>query len=345
MTAIVATADPVRLIQEALRGDIVPVLRRELPLLAELGLDAAYEVVMNDPGLAHAGFRLFRSKPELFSTVVVDAASRPVVDDAQGLKCGRTLAEAVALIVQAVGRRYFRRKLGGPNTVALAPARQAGLPATVLRRIGLAKPPPPPPIKRVTGAGDILFSALRPFLRYDWQTALIPHYAPLPPSVVAAMGPSLLKVREPCELRAVAAGTPLLLGGANGLFEDGGALIESEMLWRVANQMDLGRLFEGGDRARLRRAVAQISRTRREMVACLMPTLGDDIRLFVTFLFVAYAEMGEDEYRRVFSIVGATRWVVDKLAEKLKKAGTLPPPGLEDMRTFFARVVMEPARV
>jgi hypothetical protein len=339
MTALAVAADPVRLIQNALRGEVIEVLRRELPLLAALDRATAYEVVMNDPGLAHAGFRLFRTRPQLFSTVVVDAASRPVVDDAHGLKCGRTLADAVALIVQAVGRRYFRRKLGGPKTVALAPSRKVGLPITVLRRIGLAKPASPAPVKRVTGAGDVLYSALRPFLRFDWQMPLIPHYAPLPPSVITAMGHTLLKVREPSELRAAAAGTPLLLGGAKALFSDGGDLIDSELLWRVANQMDLVRLFAGNDRALMRRAIAQISRTRREMVDCLMPTLGGDIRLFVTFLFVAYVEMGEDEYRRVFSIVGATRWVVDKLAEALTKAGTPPAPSLDDMRQFCGKVL------
>lgn len=339
---------PTQQIADALKGDLVSVFQAEIEPLRGVTTEAAYEAAMNDPTILHDCFRLFRSRPELFSGHVVDAARQPVVRDDATLSCGRTLGEAVTLIVQASARRYFRRKLGATKRVKLLPKRRPGLLVRMSRALGLSAPPPPT-FRKVVGAGDRLFGMIREHLRFDWQAGLIPHYAPLAPEMVAQLGPRLLDIREPSELRALAsreerAGLaegrpPLLLDKAQRLIKPSGDTLDSDLLYKVCSQMDLARLFPDRDAGKLRRAIAQVAGTAPEALTHIMPVLGGDLRLFVSFFFVAYVTLGEDEYRSVFGIGGATQWMAKRYADRLAQLGGLPPPAFEDIRTVFGEIL------
>lgn len=343
-----AQSKPTEQIVEALKSDLIIVFQQEIPALSKLERNAAYEAVMNDPALLDACFRLFRNKPELFTGHVVDDQRQPVTSDDGALLCGRTLGEAVTLIVQASARRYFRRKLGATKRVAGPPKVRPGLMQRVGMALGVAAPPPPT-FRKVVGAGDKLFTVIREHLLFDWQAALIPHYAPLAPEMVTQLGPRLLDIREPSELRALASREervgmaegkpPLLLDNAKRLIKPSGDTLDSDLLYKVCSQMDLMRLFPGRDAGKLRRAIAQVAGTTPEALEQLMPVLGGDLRLFVSFLFVAYVELGEDDYRATFGIGGATGWMVKRYADRLAQLGGLPPPAFEAIRDTFEAVV------
>src|SRR5208283_5122059 len=99
-----------------LRTEVVDILRREMVALRPLGRTAAYDAIMNQPTMLDGCLRLFRSQPQLFAAVVVDAGRQPVTADDRLLRCGRTLAEVVALVVRAAARRVFRARLSpGPG--------------------------------------------------------------------------------------------------------------------------------------------------------------------------------------------------------------------------------------
>ena len=341
-------AKPTEQIAEALRGDLLAVLQQEIEALGKLSRAGAYEAVMNDPALLDSCFRLFRARPELFAGHVVDAGRQPVTSDDGMLTCGRTLGEAVALVVQASARRYFRRKLGASKRVATPPRRQPNVLARMGMALGLVARPKPV-FRKVVGAGDRLFGAIRDYLCFDWQAALIPHYAPLAPEMVTQLGRRILDIREPSELRALAsreerAGLadgrpPLLLDNAKRLIKPSGDTLDSDLLYKVCSQMDLARLFPGRDAGKLRRAIAQVAGTAPEALEQVMPVLGGDLRLFVSFFFVAYVTLGEDEYRAIFGIGGSTAWMVKRYADRLAQLGGLPPPTFDDIRTTFDNVL------
>lgn len=343
-----AEPKPTELIADALKGDLLSVFQRELPALSKMDRTVAYDAVMNDPEILSACFALLRARPELFAQHVYDADHQPVVSDDGMLSCGRTLGEAVSLVVQASARRYFRRKLGATKQVATAPKKKPNMLSRLGIAIGLVTPPKPT-FRKVVGMGDRLFAAIREHLRFDWQAALIPHYAPLAPEMVTQLGVRLLDIREPSELRALAsreerAGLadgrpPLLLDNAKRLIKPSGDTLDSDLLYKVCSQMDLARLFPSRDAAKLRRAIAQVAGTAPEALEQVMPVLGGDLRLFVCFFFVAYVTLGEDDYRAAFGIGGATAWMVKRYADRLAQLGGLPPPAFDQIRETFEQVL------
>jgi hypothetical protein len=158
---------------------------------------------MDNPRLVEACFKLFRSQHNRFQAVVTQPDGQPAAADADLLSCGRTLGEAISLVVRAVARRYFHtfdRTYAPRSTPDPRPQRLSGW-ATLLAALGLRAPPRVPPNK--ARRAEDLFRALREFLIYEWQVPLIPLYAPLPVSVVAAVGPLLLLLREPEQIEAL----------------------------------------------------------------------------------------------------------------------------------------------
>lgn len=339
---------PTELIADALKGEMIAIFQREIEALGKLDRTAAYDAAMNDPELLAACLQLFRARPELFTAHVIDAQRQPVTSDDGMLLCGRSLGDAVGLVVQASARRYFRRKLGGTKRV-IAPSKvKPGLLERLCVAVGLLEPRKPT-FRKVIGMGDRLFGAIRDYLRFDWQAALIPHYAPLAPEMVTALGARLLDIREPSELRALAsreerAGLaegkpPLLMDNAKRLIKSSGDTLDSDLLYKVCSQMDLARLFPNRDAAKLRRAIAQVAGTAPEALEQLMPVLGSDLRLFVSFFFIAYVTLGEDDYRAAFGIGGSTQWMVKRYADRLAQLGGLPPPAFDDIRQTFGDII------
>lgn len=340
-----SNADPgIEAIRVALEGPVIGVLRQEMLTLRGLPRNAAYDKVMNDPKLLDQCMRLFRTRPELFSDVVKDRESRPVTADHDVLTCGRTLAEAMALVVRASARRYFRAKLDFRSRFQPPPPKMS-----LLRRTGVAlglasRPVVPKPIKSHSRS-EALYQAIREYLRFDWQVLLIPHYTPMSPSLVSDLGSRLLDIREAAELQALAAPgnlpadgrPPLLLDGAQRMLVSGKDTIDADVLWRVVQQMDLGRLFPKPDPNLLRRAVAQISTTHVDVIRSLLPVLGGEIRRFTAFLVIAYTTLGEQRFKQSFCQIGLVH-AARSLAERLKKA-EIPSPCLDDMKRVYSAVL------
>ncbi len=76
----------------------------------------------------------------------------------------------------------------------------------------------------------------------------------------------------------------------------------------------------------------------------LIPILGEDVRRFVSFLFVAYKNLGRINFRNVFSETGATQWMAKVYADRLSKLPGLPPPGFDEMTEVFSLIVSSPTK-
>jgi hypothetical protein len=332
--------DPVR---SKLRTEVIEILRREISILTPLTRETAYDTVLDQPTILAECFALFRAKTDLFADLLVDAKGQASTSDDAPLSCGRSVADIIALLVRASARRHFRTNL--------APARPAAPrrpPAkSTMRRLaewlGLIRPPPRPPArKRQPSRADLLYDAIKTYLRFDWQAALIPHYAQLRPQTVAALGPRLMDIREATELKVLAESPdkngqvdllPLLFDEATRLLVPGGRAIDPKILEKVIAQMDLGRLFPGRNPTQMRHAFAQVAATDPDVLAALMPILGSDIRRFTTFLVVAHNSLGGPRFRQFF----VNKNNPDKLKGWLARLAKtdLPPPRLDDMRATY----------
>lgn len=348
----VPTFDPLAQIETALKTDVVDILRGWFDRLAGMDRNTAYEAVMNEPEILHDAFSLLRREPQLFAAAMVDEHGHAVeARDEQRLRCGETLGHIKTLVLRAAARRHFRRKLGGPRTVLVKQAHQANPVLRLLQSAGLVHPPPPRR-RRVSGRGDSLYQAMRDYLVFDWQARLIPHYVQFSPDTIADLGASLLDIREPAELRALAGDEsraalsqrrrPLFLGTAQQLIRSNGDSIDPELLWKLWEQMGMNRLFDDADATEARKIIAEISATSKMAIGLLIPILGEDVRRFVTFLFIAYKKLGRIDYRNVFSDTGATQWMAKVFADRLSKLPGLPPPGFEEMCEVFTQVVSAP---
>ncbi len=336
-----ASTDPgIEAVRGALESSVIDVFRREIAELRALPRPAAYDAVMNDPRLLDQCLRLFRARPDLFRETVTDGERRPVTADNQVLSCGRTLAEAVALVVRASARRYFRARLDFRSRFK-PPVVKTPLLKRLAIALHLASPPVVKRTPKAPSRAEALYQAIRDHLQFDWQVLLIPHYAPMAPALVAHLGPRLLEIREAAELQALAAPgaaprdgrPPLLLDDTKRLLVPGRDTIDAEILWRVVQQMDLARLFPKTEVNRIRRAVAQVSAADAEVVRALLPVLGGDIRRFAAFMMVAYTMLGEQRFKQSFCHDGQV-YAAQKLAERLA-AMPVPPPSLEEMRKVY----------
>jgi len=350
----VPTFDPLAQIENALKTDVVDILRGWFDRLAGLDRNAAYEAVMNEPEILHDAFTLLRRQPQLFATAIVDERGQSVdAHDDQRLRCGETLGHIKTLVLRAAARRHFRRKLGGPRTILVKPTHQPNPFLRVMEQIGLAHPAPPRR-RRVSGKGDSLYQAMRDYLVFDWQARLIPHYVQFAPETIADLGATLFDIREPAELHALAGDEnraalsqrrrPLFLGTAQQLIRPNSDAIDAELLWKLWEQMGMSRLFAQADATEARKIIAEISATSKMAINLLIPILGEDVRRFATFLFVAYRDLGRIDYRNVFSDTGATQWMAKVFADRLSKLPGLPPPSFEEMCEVFEQIVSTPSK-
>lgn len=320
-------AQPVETVRTVLRRDIADILRENLPALAMVPRDKAYDVIMDDPNLLHQGFQLLRTRPELFKNVVITPQRAFPTADGDTLWCGRTLADVIALVVRACARRYFKKRLSGPKPKPL-PMPQVGFFHGIAISLGLAQAPQRPKRKAWPSPAEKLFDALRDVLLYDWQVPLIPAYAALSPQLVTKLGAKLLDYRDPLKLQVLAdhsvesamadGKVPLLLDNAKRLMTGNSDTINAEVLWSVCQKMRMAALFPGYDLAEMRKAVSLVAATSPAALKHLMPVLGDDIRRFTLYLFTAYGKLGPVRYRQVLGANGQT-WVVEGMARRVTK--------------------------
>jgi len=120
--------------------------------------------------------------------------SQPVANDDEPLSCGRTLAQVVALVVQAVAKRHFRAKM----SLRRRPLSSVAEPTLMDKVTRLFSTPAPPKMveRKVQSPGDKLFRAMRDYLLFEWQLRLIPHYVGLTVPLVETLGARLLEFTE-----------------------------------------------------------------------------------------------------------------------------------------------------
>jgi hypothetical protein len=192
--AYAVTMTPVDQINVALKSSVIDTLRLFIPNLAPYSNEEAFNVILNSPEMTQRSFRAFRDHPDAFADVLRGPENQQVSRDDQMLSCGRTLAQVVALVVQAVAKRYFRAKLSTRrrNVATIA---EPGLIEKVTQLFSAPKAPRTV-VHEVPGQGDRLFQAMRDNLRFEWQLKLIPHYVGLPVPLVQALGSRLLEFKE-----------------------------------------------------------------------------------------------------------------------------------------------------
>ena len=305
-------------VRSALKTEVIAVLQSVIDVLRNLPPDQAYNHVMNNPAILDACFRLYRGRPEMFSKVVVDGNGALVTQDHVVLRCGRSLGDSIALIVRAASKRYFRAN------AEQVPGYESAKPKL---------------------AADALYDAMSEYLRYEWQCNLIPVYVRLPLTLVKTLGDKLLDFHEPCEITGMTENPeppgsrrpPLLMDKAARLMSFGTNTLDPEVLWKVARQMNLARLFPDQDFKAVEVAVSHIAMSTPEALGLLMPLLGNDLRRFTVFLFVVYANAGPQRFKSLFHTGGQT-YVIRRWMGRLKEQ-PMPRRTLASMQKIFGNVV------
>jgi hypothetical protein len=304
-------------IRDVLKTKVVDVLRVNLPQLSGVPQQVAYDRIMDTPPLLDDCFKLMRSQPVLFESVLVSPERTLVTRDEDKLWCGRTLGEVVALVVRASARRYFRSNL--PHAHAAVAVHEAERTRhhwmhRAAVHLGLKAPPKAAPRHQAVqlSRADKLYQTMRDLLRFDWQVGLIPHYAAIEPAVVSKLGERLLTFRSAEPLQILAAEgmpggmLPILLDDAKRLLApDGG--FDPEALWLAVDKLALPAAHPDMDRSAWRRTLAHVSTTPPVSAQMLVPALGEDLRRITVFLTAAYRKLGMQDYKRVFGSDDAVR--------------------------------------
>lgn len=185
-----------RRIKDTLSGPIMARMTQLVPELAWLPRGRELEATLRDCDLLDRCFRAFRRRRAAFRTALLDAAGRPVDNDDTPLACGRSINQAVAMIVRSAAKRHFRIRLDGPralNAARLAPPSDSGLGAMRAWMSGAAAARRRPAEK---SPADRLYDAVRRHLLHDWQVPIIPQYARLTPEEARRLGARLLQFRD-----------------------------------------------------------------------------------------------------------------------------------------------------
>jgi hypothetical protein len=180
-------------INAALKGSVIDCLRQFIPSLCAYTNEEAFNLILSSPEMTQRSFRAFRDHPDAFAGVMRTMDDQPVTRDDETLSCGRTLAQVVSLVVQAVAKRYFRAKLSIRRTTPTA-AREPSFADKISRF--LTGTPTAQTTRRRQSHGDRLFLAMRDYLLFEWQLRLIPHYVGLPVPLIQALGARLLEFKE-----------------------------------------------------------------------------------------------------------------------------------------------------
>lgn len=366
----------VRRVNESLQGPVAEILAQFVPELRRLPAGKVYERTLDDIGLLQRCFTAFRGQRDAFRAVLVDAEQRPVNDDNALLSCGRTLEQVVAMIVRTAAKRYFRRKLGlsGHHSLHEEHLRQ-DIPAKgVVHRIASALAPAAATAPRrpathaapVRSKADELYDAIKEHLLHEWQVPLVPTYADMSPSLARALGPKLLDLRTPEDLRRVvddpdeaaklfeipaeeAAANPLPLAEASAGRRDERARL-SDVLTpdgrRLRTEAFGAALLRPEVRAQLSIAPAgpRLTETLRGVggmsAKLLVAELGLRVEQLAVILLVAHETVGQEVFNRIFGQPGEVELVM-RVTQKARMAGLGQRSSLGDcaafVRALFAR--------
>ncbi|CAA7623212.1 hypothetical protein [Magnetospirillum sp. SS-4] len=193
---------------QTLTGPVLDVLTAMVPELAVLPRRTALEAVLNDLPLLHRCCLAFRANRTRFRSVLVDGRGLPVSNDNTPLACGRTVNQAVAMIVRSAAKRYFRLRRGGPSSMSatarsrLAPPPAVGFGGMLRWLMGRSEAIATAGPAASRSEADQLYDAIRRYLLHDWQVPIIPQYARMIPSEVRGLGARILDFRDAGDLAA-----------------------------------------------------------------------------------------------------------------------------------------------
>jgi hypothetical protein len=295
-----AVRPPVERINHVLRGEVIDIYLKHVPAFKGMDRAKVYDMVMSNAALAAECYSIFTNRPDLFKHLLVDKDGAAVADEKTKLSCGRTLADITAMIVRAVAKRHFLKRFKPvPATQPEPPKMSIGDRVVYLFK----KPPPVPKVKRKATRGDSLYRALRNYLLYHWQLPLIPHYTPLPVSVVKQLGAKILDYRTPGALKILLKEGPPKEDAAEGaapVTEESAGMpfiraevprqantetvgqAKVEAMWTVAKAMKLTDVFNV-EESELRRMVMHAAVTSGNVISS-MSTNGMSMRNLVVML-------------------------------------------------------------
>lgn len=346
-------------VNETLRGPVLDTLARFLPELDRLPPEHAYERTLDDIGLLHRCFAVFRAERQAFDHILVDPQRRPVRDDQTALACGRTLEQVVAMIVRTAAKRYFRRTLptnAAPPRANLSSRHRVPPDGLVQRMAALFRGRSAVVAHRAPhqtrGLADELYDALKARLRHDWQIPLVPAYAGMTPPLVRALGDKLLEIRDLAHLHRIAADPaeaarlfetadaaplkiPSFLAVARPRLSDlltpDGQRLRIEAFADVVLRPDVrAQLDKTGQGLHLTEALRRVGAVPAKL---MVAELGLAPEQLAVMLLLARQRLGEDLFDQVFGVPGDGA-VVMRLTQKARKAGISPDADLDRCAAF-----------
>ena len=354
-----AAADHVR---AALRGPVIRILAEGIPEINHMSHVAAYERLLGDISLLERSFAYFRANRQRFAAVLVDGEQRPVSDDSALLSCGRTLNEVIAMILRSAANRQFKRRLGDRRVMpppGAAPA-AGGILASLLgpmaggRKRSVAQRP-------LRSRAQELYLAIREYLLYEWQVALVPTYSELTPREVATLGPRLVDLKS-AEAIMVATGRPRLkiipgtrpapapLSGSaaregaavpsarpdlGSLLTDDGRRLRVEALAGALREAEVVRVGDNGEQpAHVKVALKAVG---SDLLRALVEDLGLDKRRLAVCLVRAQAVMPPSAFEQWVRSPAASV-ALARLVGAARQAGIGPKSTLADCAGLITRL-------
>lgn len=347
-------------VSQVLRGEVIDIYLQHVPAFKGLDRTKVYDMVMSNPALAAECYALFTRRPDLFKHLMVDKNGAPVTDEKSRLSCGRSLAEVTAMIVRAVARRHFLKRF---KPTPPPPPKPQKLPISDRIIYLFKKRSPPPKVRRKATRGDRLYRAMRHYLLYYWQLPLIPHYTPLPVSLVKQLGAKILEYKTVTSLKTLlkegppkeetvaaavaatetaAAPAPLIrvrLPHNERVETVGQAKLEA--MWTVAKGMNLTDVFRV-DETELRRMIANASITSGAVIAA-MAAQGLKMRNLVVVLCAFERHFGKARMPFMFG-QQAKPALVEALAALMKTHGVGEMQHPEDIKNRVEVVIRQMQR-
>jgi hypothetical protein len=352
----------VRRVNETLQGSVVEILAQFIPELKALPREQAYQKVLGDIGLLERCFTAFRAQRARFSAVLVDAARKPVTDDATLLSCGRTLEQVVAMVVRTAAKRHFRRHLSPRIAPQAAPLRLRDKVTALLT--GAAAPcAPATPKPTATAAGrsraDELYDCLKENLLHEWQVPLVPTYADMSPNLARALGAKILDIRDPDHLRRIVddpgeaaalfdlpaqhaaptAGAKDQRARLADILASGGERLRLDSFNFALRDESLRTLIKSGRRMSL--MTEALSAVGGASAKILVAELGLRLDQLALVLLVAHEAAGPETFARVFGHPGDPAMLM-RLTHKARQSDISQTSSLTDCAAFMRNLFRRP---
>ena len=304
----------VRQITDALKGPVAAVFRDLIPSFGDMDGDEFYDAVLASSDLLHGLILIFQKRRDAFAHLLVDAQGRPVGDDFDRLRCGRSVHDIISMIVRTHAKKHFRKTLGGdPND----PRSRAGR----------------------------LYQAMNEYLIHEWQVPLVPHYAGISDAKMRELGPMLLDLKTAEQVNEVAARSsapratvaeapgPVQAANANS---DAAGLVEArrrletmvvenrsreeEFWWETLNDPVVRQSLGNPVESEMRELTAAFCQLGDATRSGLLAPLGLSLHQAAVLLGTCYRTLGRAGFGQIFGKPGSAG-AVGGFAAKLKAKG------------------------